>query len=407
MFGLNKQVLGTLGAILVFLGVLATLLFSWPLGWRTPIDLEVYWQGARQFWTATNLYELRYPTRTGTLPFTYPPFAAIIFTPAWWLVDIFGILFTSHIFTLASLLMLFAISKLLLSIAGIHDRRWTFIGGVAMCLSMSVHSTLSIGQINIALLTLTLVDVTRSHHVDKLNGWAQWVPLGVLSGVAAAIKLTPLVFGLYFLILWMITKSPRGLIGMLGGFFGATGIAFILQPATSLNYFTQVLFATDRIGDQSIAKNVSLRGVVERFPELGAAATWVWLVAVLVVLALIALATYRILAQGQSLKHILLAVSVVSLAALLCSPVSWYHHWVWLVPLVVALWLNGFHKLALWGVFTQSLGSFHMYLPTGNGAELQWNLLMHLLATHYLWYSLAVVVVLIVKKIPVSQAVAP
>ncbi|MFP7364445.1 glycosyltransferase 87 family protein [Corynebacterium callunae] len=403
---MNKQTFYWVSTSLVLMGALGTILLGWPLAWRAPIDLEVYWQGAQEFWTGSNLYELRFPTRTTTLPFTYPPFAAIIFTPVWWLVDLVGLTISSLIFTLLSLLMLFYISKLLLSIAGIHSRLWIFVGGVAMCLTVPVHSTLNIGQINIALMTLTLIDVTRSGHFDKPTGWIRWVPLGLLTGIAAAIKLTPLVFGLYFLMLWIMGKSPRGLLGMLGGFFGATALAFIVQPATSLQYFTQVLFATDRIGDQSYAKNVSFRGMIERFPELGSAASLVWVLTVFVVLVLIEVALFRILSRGFTPRTTILAVSVVSLAAVLCSPVSWYHHWVWLVPLVAALWINGFHKLALWGVFAQTVGSFHMYLPAKNGAELSWNPFMHILATHYLWYSLAVIIVLIIKEVPAPKEVS-
>ena len=219
-------------AILTVLGVLLTHWFAWPLTWplelRLPVDVEVYWQGAREFWLADDLYDIRYDTTFDNLPFTYPPFGALVFTPLWWIHDLFGLLVTERVFALITLLTTYAVAVFLLRLAGVRDRVWEFVAFAALLVSAPVYFTLNIGQINVVLMALTLFDVALPRST-RHSGVLKYVPLGVLTGIAAAIKLTPLVFGLYFLILWVVTKSPRGLFGMIGGFLGASGLAIIFR----------------------------------------------------------------------------------------------------------------------------------------------------------------------------------
>ncbi|BAU96511.1 integral membrane protein [Corynebacterium suranareeae] len=381
-------------AILAVVGVLLSHWFAWPLTWplglRLPVDVEVYWQGAREFWTTDHLYEIRYDTTDDNLPFTYPPFGALVFTPLWWLHDVFGLLVAERIFALVTLLTTYAIAAFLLRLAGVRDRLWEFVAFAALLVSAPVYFTLNIGQINVILMALTLFDVALPHNT-RHSGALKYVPLGVLTGIAAAIKITPLVFGLYFLILWAVTKSPRGLFGMIGGFLGASGLAFLFRPSISIQYFTDVLFTAERIGDLHFARNVSIRAVLERLPELGSAMNIIWLAAVALVIVAVGLACYRVLSSGLSSANRLLAVSLVSLIALLCSPVSWYHHWVWLGPLCVALWLTKHRWLSIWGVFALTFGSFHNFVPSDNDIELSWPWWIQILAAHYLIFSAAVI----------------
>ncbi|WP_245670233.1 glycosyltransferase 87 family protein [Corynebacterium crudilactis] len=385
---------------------MATHWFAWPLTWplgiRLPVDVEVYWQGAREFWLTSDLYNIRYETTDDNLPFTYPPFGALVFTPLWWLHDVFGILITERVFAFITLLTTYAIAAFLLRLSGVRDRLWEFVAFAALLVSAPVYFTLNIGQINVMLMALTLIDVALPRST-RHSGVLKYIPLGVLTGIAAAIKLTPLVFGLYFLMLWAVTKSPRGLIGMVSGFLGASGLAFLFRPSISIQYFTDVLFGAERIGQLHFARNVSIRAVLERFPELGSPAKIIWMLSIMAVITAVAWATYRILRAGDSTSNRLLAISLVSLIALLCSPVSWYHHWVWLGPLCVALWLAKFRWLTLWGVFALTLGSFHNFLPSENGVELTWPWWMHVLAAHYLIFSVVIITVLCLKKVPISQ----
>lgn len=367
------------------------------LRWRYLLDMHVYIQGAEHFWTGTDLYGTFFPTRNEGLPFTYPPFGAIVFTPLWLLTEAIGQTATERVFTLVSVTMLWLVARTLAHAVpvGKHRVKVAVMLVVLMC-SLPVMSTLDLGQINTVLMALVITDVGRLF---------PRIPLGLLTGIAAAIKLTPLVFGLYFLILWIIRRKPAGLIGMGIGFLGATGLAWLFNPGASVTYWTQTLFSSNRIGEPWYAKNASIRGLLARFPDLEAASL-LWGLSVLIVIAAVAVAVVRVLRSGDTPLHHLLAVTLVALISLLCSPVSWHHHWVWLGPLAICLWFTGHRFLAVWAVFAQTFGAFHMFLPSSGGVEFFWNPLEHLLATHYLWFSLIVLVCVMIRP-TVDRGVKP
>ena len=367
------------------------------LQWRYLLDMHVYIQGAEHFWRGTDLYGTFFPTRNEGLPFTYPPFGAVVFTPLWLLTEAIGQTATERVFTLVSVAMVWLVARTLAQ-AVPADRRQARRAVVLIVLicSLPVMSTLDLGQINTVLLALVISDVGRLF---------PRIPLGLLTGVAAAIKLTPLVFGLYFLILWIMRRKPAGLIGMGVGFLGATGLAWLINPGVSVTYWTQTLFSSSRIGEPWYAKNVSIRGLLSRFPDLEAASV-LWGLSVCIVIVAVAVAVIRVLRSGDSLLHHLLAITLVALISLLCSPVSWHHHWVWLGPLAICLWFTGHRFLAGWAVFAQTLGAFHMFLPSSGDIEFDWNPLEHLLATHYLWFSLIVMVRVMIRPVD-SPAGAP
>lgn len=367
--------------------------FDTELRWRYLLDMHVYIQGAEHFWTGSDLYGTYFPTRNESLPFTYPPFAALVFTPLWLLSEVIGQTLTERVFTVVSVVMLWLVARTLgraISAAG-YRIRVVVVLALLMC-SLTVLSTLDLGQINTVLLALVILDAGRLF---------PRIPLGVLTGIAAAIKLTPLVFGLYFLILWVMRRKPGGMIGMGGAFLGASGLAWLVNPSASMTYWTQTLFSSSRIGEPWYAKNVSIMGLLSRFPELDGASV-VWAVSVIVVIALVAVAVIRVLRSGDTLLHHLLSVSLVALIALLCSPVSWHHHWVWLGPLAVTLWFTCHRFLAGWALFAQTFGAFHMFLPSSQRIEFGYNLLEHILATHYLWFSLIVLICIIMHPTRVA-----
>ncbi|EEW49287.1 hypothetical protein HMPREF0290_2106 [Corynebacterium efficiens YS-314] len=358
------------------------------LRWRYLLDMHVYIQGAEHFWRGTDLYGTFFPTRNEGLPFTYPPFGAVVFTPLWLLTEAIGQTATERVFTLVSVAMVWLVARTLTQAVPTDGRpaRMAVILVVLIC-SLPVLSTLDLGQINTVLLALVILDVGRLF---------PRVPLGLLTGVAAAIKLTPLVFGLYFLIVWIMRRKPAGLIGMGVGFLGATSLTWMINPGVSVTYWTQTLFSSDRIGEPWYAKNVSIRGLLARFPDLEITPV-LWGVSVIIVITMVSVAVIRVLHSGDTRLHHLLAVSLVALISLLCSPVSWHHHWVWLGPLAICLWFTGHRFLAGWAVFAQTIGAFHMFLPSSGGTEFSWSPIAHLLATHYLWFSLLVVVHLMIR----------
>jgi alpha-1,2-mannosyltransferase len=189
-----------------------------------------------------------------------------------------------------------------------------------------VRNTLSYGQVNVALMALVAADC--------LSARARW-PRGALVGVAAAVKLTPGAFVLFFL----LRRDYRAAATAVASFAVTTGAGFLLAPRDSARYWTSVVTETGRPGSPAYAANQSLQGVLARAglgPHAPAgAAAWLALSAVAVALACPGMR--RALAGSADAW----ALSLNAFAALLISPVSWSHHWVWGETAVLALALLG------------------------------------------------------------------
>ncbi|WP_406291565.1 glycosyltransferase 87 family protein [Embleya sp. NBC_00896] len=186
---------------------------------------------------------------------------------------------------------------------------------------------------------------------------------GVLIGVAAAIKLTPLLFVPY---LW-ITGRRRDAVRAAASFAACTGLAHLLWPAASTTFWTDAIFSTSRIGNLAATGNQSLNGALIRVgvvpPERAAA--WLLLSALVCVVALVgARQCHR---EGRSVQ----GVVVVGCATVMASPVSWTHHQVWLVLAGLLLVAGPRKARMLWGAvllvaMTISVGG---WLPVGFARE--------------------------------------
>jgi alpha-1,2-mannosyltransferase len=186
------------------------------------------------------------------------------------------------------------------------------------------RETLAFGQINILLMGLMAADLLSRNH-----RWHRSFPgSGFLVGVAAGIKLTPLVFGLYYL----VRKDWRGLANMGAGFAATVLLGWLLRPAESLQFWLTILPDTSRIGGAGYVDNLSVKGALLHFGVPASAVTLPWL---LLSLLLVALAAAVIkLATDQGARVV--AMSATALAMLLISPVSWSHHWVWIAAVLPA-----------------------------------------------------------------------
>jgi alpha-1,2-mannosyltransferase len=295
--------------------VLNAIVLTWffvPLD-RLRIDLDVYRIGADVWLSGGDLYGLLPPTSIGNhLPFTYPPFAAVLFTP-FTLVphEVAGILLTAM--SVAALLL---VVVTVLRSLGVRPS-YVLLGAVmpVALLLEPVRVTLYFGQVNILLMALVVLDCLVRH--------PRW-PRGVLVGLAAAIKLTPAAFVLFFL----LRGDRRAAVTAGVSFLGVTATGFLLNPAGSVKYWTTTLFNPDRIGKVTQESNQSINGVLER---IGIERGLLWLLLVAVVVAVGAVALRRA-------AHPVDALGVNACVVLLVSPVSWSHHWVWVVPVLLAAW---------------------------------------------------------------------
>lgn len=379
-------------AVCVVLGV--GLLFF--LGFPYLIDLDVYRTGAQVFLDGGSIYgRLPALARGDHLPFTYPPIAAVLFT-------VFAVL---PLWAAAVLLTVMSVGCLALTMwilmgetwSGVGSSRvWTLLGIMAVGLWFGpVQETLTYGQVNIILMALVVVAATR--------GRGRWWG-GALVGIAIAIKLTPAVFLLWFL----LRRDWRGMAGAIVSFLVLTGLGHLLMPADSTLYWTTTLVDTGRIGGAAYASNQSISGVLHR---LGLDSTLLWFVIALAAGLLVAWVAWRLLRLGRDLA----AALVVSFAALLCSPVSWGHHWVWGLALVVMLftWGLGEQRRGLWWWLAVSgtfvfMARMHWWFPNTNQQELEWSLLQQILGASYpIWSCVALVLIgLFADRIPGSAVAA-
>ncbi len=347
------------------------------------IDLDVYRTGAQVFLAGGDLYGQIPPLREGTeLPFTYPPIAAILFV----VFAIVPLWVAAILLTLSSVTTLAVSLHLVLASVLARPRReiaWVAVAFTAALLWLSpVRETLDFGQINILLMVLCLVDVMR--------GRGKWWG-GTLVGLAIAIKLTPIVFFLLFL----LRRDTRAMIVAALSFLFFTGIGFLVMPTASVEYWTSTLGNTDRIGDPGYAANQSINGLLARFQiDSGL----VWFLVALAVGLFCGYVAWRLLQQG----HHTAAVLAVAASSLLCSPVSWTHHWVWVIPLIALfiVWGTPFWwTLAGAGALVYSFAP-HKILRSRDGIETTWLWWEHLVGNAYLLWLLVALVAMLVVRIP-------
>jgi alpha-1,2-mannosyltransferase len=372
------------GVIAADLAAAAFALLTWTHagpGYRLyGVDLDVYRIGARVWLSGGHLFGALPATSQGTrLPFTYPPVAAVVFSPA-------SVIPMAVAFTLLSLAGIAALavtlSAALRSLSpGTRLRAW----GLARLLPLAlviepVRSTLTYGQVNLLLMALVAVDC--------LAPATRW-PRGMLTGLAAAVKLTPALFVLFFL----VRRDFRAAGVAAASFLAATGLGFLLAPGDSARYWTSVVFDSGRIGNPMYAGNQSILGVLARagLHPGTAAATGVWLALCGAVLAVAWLGMRRAFAAGE----VVLALALNALAALLVSPVSWTHHWVWAVPVMIALAGTGRRVpqiCAVCGVVIFAVSPM-WWFPHGDLTELRWAAWQQVAGDSYAIYAVAVLLV--------------
>ena len=182
--------------------------------------------------------------------------------------------------------------------------------------------TTHFGQINAIILMLVLADFMRP---------ATRVPRGVLLGIAAGIKLTPLAFGL----LLLMRKDWKG-IATLGASFAATvGIGFLVIREESFTFWFHAVRDTSRVGWFSYFDNVSIMGTLTHAGlQHHLTATALSVVQVALTL-LIVLVTAVLLVPLIRARALMAQLALTAFMMLQISPISWSHHNTW-YPLMLA-----------------------------------------------------------------------
>lgn len=298
----------------VALAFMVTAMFGWAQ-WRGIskgiwVDLDVYVMGARTLLDGGDLYAV---ASSVDLRFTYSPFAAAMFVP----LALLPVAVARLLLTVASLAALATVITVVSRRLGLRPVAIAWIVVATAALEPMMRNLL-LGQVNLILMALVVIDL--------LVLPARW--RGFLIGMAAGIKLTPAVFIVYFL----LKRDWASLVRTGIGFAASVAIGWLLAPAASASFWGGGFLGLGKFGTDSVVgtDNQSLLAAALRLlgrPELPLAAQAALAVAGV---ALGAAAARRSLRENGPDAEVA-AVVWIAIGGLLGSPVSWSHHWVWMI----------------------------------------------------------------------------
>lgn len=311
-------------ALVLVLGIAvpATTLIWWFCVSRPPgvlVDHDVYRWAVATWWAGGSPYEggVTVPG-FGVLPWVYPPVALLP-------LSVLGLVPYPVSVALVSGVSLLALA---LTVHVVLRRLWPALGGrdaatlavaslpVTLLLEPVAHND-RIGQINVAMMALVVLDC--------LVAVPRW-PRGLLVGIAAAIKLTPLAFLAFFL----LRGDRRAAVTAAATFAVAGCLGFVVAFDDSLRYWFGAGPAASVWGSP-FRGNQSILGALGRLPLPPAVVPVLWVALVIALAGLV----WRGLARRPDDDA--LAVVAIALLALLASPTSWTQHWVWVVPALLVM----------------------------------------------------------------------
>ena len=350
------------------------------------IDLDVYRIGGRAWLRGANLYGRLPATRSGArLPFTYPPVAAVLLSP----FSLVPMPVAATALTLGSIALLAVVLCVFLRRLGgpAAISPWALAWLLPPALFLEpVRDTLAFGQVNVALIALV--------SLDCLAQQPRW-PRGALTGLAAAVKLTPAAFVLFFLVR-RDGRDRRAACTAAASFAAVTAIGFAVAWRDSVRYWSGTVFQVGRAGSPAFASNQSILAVLARAgldPHAPAgAATWL---ALSVMTAAVACFGMR---RAFAASEDCLALSLNAFAALLISPVSWSHHWVWCVPALLTLTALGARHRSRLPLVAACTGLVifavapQLWLPRGGNVELRWSAWQQAVGSSYVLFAALILV---------------
>ena len=329
-------------------------------------DLSVYRYGGRAVLDGVDVYYRDDPV-TG-YPFTYPPFAAVLMVP----LALLPVWLSAALWTGASAAALAAAVSVVLRASGRSTPGWLIALLVATAVLLEpVWQNFAFGQINALLMLAVLVDMVRPE-----RRWS-----GVLVGLAAGVKLTPLVFVVLLVLVGRRAAGGRAALT----YAGTVAVGFVAMPGAAATYWADGVLDASRVGPPELAHNQAAYGALTRLLD-SAPSTLVWLaVAVPLGLAILLVGAWWWRRGDRVLGTCLGAV-----AMLVASPVSWSHHWVWAVPVALVLWeRNRWVGVGWAAVFVARPIVWPGY---GDDREYAWGPLDHVVGNAYLLAALALAV---------------
>jgi alpha-1,2-mannosyltransferase len=277
------------------------------------VDLHVYRMGGDAVLHGLSLYGTRY---AGQLPFTYPPFAALLFTCLAWLPWLTAAVLMTALTVAAVPAMLYLALQLPPSPVRGQRAAWdlALAAGAAVIWLEPVHSTLFYGQVDVFIACAVLYDLTLPDTSPVK---------GVAIGLAAAFKLTPALFVVYL----FLTRRYRAAATAAAVFAASVALGFAFLPAASASFWDLSFLRPGRVSPPQNAQNQSLLGALARsLHSASVAGPWLILATSVAVTGLVlAVRAWR---RGDHAR----GFALCAVTELLISPISWTHHWVLAVP---------------------------------------------------------------------------
>lgn len=317
----------------------------WP--WSPAMaDLEVYRRTGQLLLAGGDIFH------TDGLLWIYPGFAALFTFPLAFLTAVQA----AALWTVLCTAALAAI----IARMGFAGWRLSALTTAAILFTSPVRETLGQGQLGLFIVAAVVLDSMPGPRLFR----SRILPEGWLTGVATAVKLTPAAVAAY----QFFSGRLKASLVAFGSFLAATALGFVLLPKESAYYWTELALGDTGMNSTLIyAANQSVLGVWAR---LTGAASGGGLVLSLAALALGIWAAVRVHRGGR----VELAVCTAGVASLLASPISWGHHYVWLIPLGIVLWRGS--DLPAWfrwsGLVWVAWGLVapYMWLERGGNVEL-------------------------------------
>lgn len=340
--------------------------------WRpVMVDLDVYRRAGAVLLQGGDFYTL-----PGSLQFLYPPFAAVLAVP----LALLPAALVQIGWTVAGVLALLAV----LHRFGLHGWVLSLVGTACVWFVEPVTQTLAFGQLGIFLVALVVLDLVPGPRVAA----RRLLPEGALTALAAAVKLTPAIFVVQLL----VVRRTRAFVTAVVTGLVVTLASAVVAPRASLGFWGRLAHGDTGLGGSIIYyTNQSVMADVVRVLGLGGGAAALGLALSALVAALGVWAGWR-----WYRRDVALAVTLCGVASLLASPVSWLHHFVWVVPLALCLVqhsrgrdaagaplapLPGWFTALGWVFVGWVVASPFRRLPNGADVELQWSAGQHALAS--------------------------
>ena len=295
-----------------------------------PIDMVVYREGVKAFLEHRSVYSEPMLAGDIKLPFIYPPFGALVMVPLTAFDGIDHDMAGDIMVVLSDLLLLVCLYFVFKAVLKKPDFLLP-ITAIAWAIALRfepVDLNNGFAQINIVVMALVILDLVPRK---------RFLPQGILIGLAAAIKITPLAMLLYFL----VRKEWKQIATAFLSTVAATLLAAAFRWDAFVEFFSSKLLDMGSGGDFGVGtdyqSNSSIKGAIQRMYSSseamdanGLAINIAWIAASLLVIAFAAWLIKRLCEE-----HLLVdAQMVTALTLLLISPVSWSHHWVWLTLII-------------------------------------------------------------------------